>query len=550
MMSGDIWVESEQDQGSTFHFTANFELQAGDGSRRLPVSTELGQLRILVVDDKSTAREIMTHMLNDFGFHVDQAQCGAEAIATLQQNDQSDPYELVLMDWKMPDIDGIEATKRIQNSHLINNVPTVILATAYGKEEATQAAAEVDISGFITKPVTASCLLDSILLAMGKETGTDNRATKEEVDVSAAIDKVRGAKLLLVEDNEINQELAMELLTRNDCKVTLAENGQRALEILAEQSNKHCFDGILMDCQMPVMDGYTATGHIRTQAKYKDLPIIAMTANVMAGDKEKVLACGMNDHIAKPINVAQMFNTIAKWVTPSEPVAAITDEHSLTNTQTQAAITIPPLDGIDIQSGLAVTQDNRQLYLKLLKRFVAANTDFAEEFEQARQTSQQQDSNEPADQSAATRCAHTLKGTAGNIGAFDVQHAARALEAACEQGKTDIDDLLAEVLKNLTVVLNGLSQLDSEQPSSVGGNKAGGIDKGQIAPLLTELKALVDDYDTQASDVLDKLAPLFNGTQLQGKFEPVIEAIDGYDFDTASEVIEQLEVYLSDAATA
>ncbi len=541
LMNGEIWVESEAGVGSTFHFTAQLGKQKNGMSQRLPIEADLGILRILIVDDNATAREILSTILSGFGFQVDQANTGEQALSLLKSADLNDPYDLVFMDWKMPGKDGVETTKEIQKNDLIENVPTVIMVTAYGREELSNAANHIDISGFLTKPVTASGLLDSILLAMGKDVVSERHVAEKDNLAESAIDHLQGANLLLVEDNEMNQELAMELLTMNGLSVTLAENGQEALDELTRQT----FDGILMDCQMPVMDGYTATKHIRAQVQYQSLPIIAMTANAMAEDKARVIASGMNDHIAKPINVNGMFTTMAKWITPKEPKARVTiNSDSSTNDSNETEI--PNVLGIDTEAGLAVTQQNKALYLKLLKRFASSYQNFEQLFVDAIQDS---------DDKAAIRCAHTLKGTAGNIGAKSIQSSAKALEQACEdafeagtmkvngEANEHIQRLLNDVLQDLVPVVDELSKL-STPAKAVTDSQV--LDKVKIAPIFAELEELIEDFDTDATDILEQLDPMFQGTKYYQQLSLLIEAVDAYDFDTAATIFEALKTQLDD----
>jgi len=344
MMNGKIWVESEQGTGSTFHFTAHFGKQQGELSKRRSSATDLGSMRVLVVDDNNSSREILSSMLASFGLRIDQAGTGETALLQLQQANDYDPYKLVLMDWKMPGMDGIETTRTIQSNSQLTEVPTVIMVTAYGREEAHQAAQDVNISSFLTKPVTPSSLHDAIMLAMGQKISTEQATTNLQEEAESAIAKLHGARVLLVEDNEINQELALELLKSNGVSVEVANNGQEALDILSDKDFANNCDGVLMDCQMPVMDGYEATRQLRKQEQFKDLPILAMTANAMLGDKEKVLAAGMNDHIAKPINIRDMFTSMANWITPSNPdrkvVASNFNEQNVENTLPELTGTI------------------------------------------------------------------------------------------------------------------------------------------------------------------------------------------------------------------
>ena len=316
-MRGRIWVESEAGKGSTFHFHARFGVQKNPQSRRMYKAEELLGVRVLVVDDNASAREILSTMARTFGLEVDVARDGAEGLRLIEQSDKKQqPYDLVLMDWKMPVMDGVEATGQIgaQNLH---KAPTVIMVTAFGREEAMASASErgVQIHNVLTKPVTPSTLLEAIGETLHKGVSITTRSEERAENHSEAVVSLKGARVLLVEDNDMNQELAMELLASAGIEVTLAVNGQDALDKISADAG---FDGVLMDCQMPVMDGYTATREIRKNPAFKDLPIIAMTANAMAGDREKVIEAGMNDHIAKPLNVGAMFSTIAKWIKPAQ----------------------------------------------------------------------------------------------------------------------------------------------------------------------------------------------------------------------------------------
>jgi len=314
-------------------------------------------------------------------------------------------------------MDGIDVSRAIQNDTSLSQQPDIIMVTAYGREDVIETIEDINIHGFLTKPVTASSLLDAILTAMGKEVSEGSRQDTGKIQSSEAVAKLAGANVLLVEDNELNQELALALLENHGLKVEIANNGQQAIEKLA----LYDFDGVLMDLQMPIMDGFEATQKIRQQPKYKDLVIIAMTANAMAGDKEKVLDAGMNDHIAKPINVNDMFATMAKWITPS-------GERQLSSEKieddTNSVMVLPCIAEINTDIGLNCTQGDKELYLKLLIKFYHSNIDFSQSFKQAIM--------EP-DHQRALRLAHTLKGVAGTIGAKQLQdnHRCQATTRYC-----------------------------------------------------------------------------------------------------------------------
>lgn len=255
------------------------------------------------------------------------------------------------------------------------------------------------------------------------------------------ISQLKGLKVLLVEDDEINQELELEFLVSGGLSVVVANNGQEALELLGEQD----FDGVLMDCQMPVMDGYTATRKIREQVRLKELPIIAMTANVMASDREKALKSGMNDFIEKPINVSEMFRIMSKWITHSKPAATVQVHTSEEESHTEE---LPELPGINLKIGLEYTLGRTDLYIKLLRMFHEKQAMFEEQFNSARSDK---------DSETAYRMAHSLKGVSGTIGAQAVQKAAYSLEVGCNSGAQNIDELLEALMTELRPVISGLA---------------------------------------------------------------------------------------------
>jgi polar amino acid transport system substrate-binding protein len=516
MMGGDIWVESEEGKGSTFHFTARFAKQQGVASRRRSKLNELGPRRVLVVDDNATSREILTEMLSSLGFRADCVASGEAALARLEQANGSEPYELVLMDWKMPGMDGVTTTREIQSSAGINHVPTVVMVTAYGREEASEASNGINISSFLSKPVTPSTLLDAFMRALGYEVARESRVSSREQAMAADVARLRGARVLLVEDNEINQELALELLVSNGLIVRAANDGKEALAMLEQEP----FDGVLMDCQMPVMDGYEATRRLRLQPRFKALPVLAMTANVMAGDRDRALDAGMNDHIAKPINVEEMFRIMARWITPSQPQSPPEGEMGA------EAVAIPVLEGIDTVAGLARTQGNGRLYLKLLHKLAASHACTLEEYDSAVAA---------GDWELAQRLAHTLKGVAGNIGANALQAACLALEEKARDHQ-QAGAARAVLQQELQRVLAAIATLDVTQPAV----SREPLDVARARTVLAELSQQLAAYDTCAQETLEQNRGLLSAGVLGSHFRSLEKALDSYDFEAAQQVVEQM----------
>jgi two-component system, sensor histidine kinase and response regulator len=529
MMDGEIWVDSQPGQGSTFSFAVWLEREAGAVSRRQVPDPLLSGLRVLLVDDNATAREILGKLLISSGFEVDSAASGEQALALFEQQPAERPYAVVLMDWRMEGMDGVEATRLIKAQQFSAEAPKVIMVTAHGRGEVITATKGISIDGLLTKPVTASSLLDAIMQALGRGP-VEQELGSRRVDLAVkAKAKLRGAHVLLVEDNEVNQELAVELLTSSGISVEVASDGQEALDLLAERE----YDGVLMDCQMPIMDGFTATREIRRQGKFSSLPVLAMTANAMAGDREMCLDAGMNDHITKPINVDSMFGTMARWITPRNPAPPESEQLQ----QRQPSAVIPEIPGIDLRAGLAITQGNTDLYRKLLFKFRDTYGDFATEFARAI---------DDEDETAPERCAHTLKGVAANIGANQLAEAVSLLETACRAGQPgpQIEQQLDVVCNALEALMEGLQALEAFRPE--GDERAAPVefDSALVKELLGRLCGLLEDCDTDAIEVLEELQPLLVSAPEAGEFKLLQRRIDAFEFDDALTLVQQwLERY-------
>ncbi len=450
MMAGEIWVESEAGQGSTFSFTANFGLGKEKAKKRFKPSKDLRGMKVLVVDDDITSREILEDLLKSFTFEVSVAASGPEGITKLEASNEDKPFELVLMDCKMPGMDGIEASRRIKNHTGLSKIPAIVMVTAYGREEIMQQAEQVGLEGFLLKPVNASMLFDTIMQAFGEALPEISRVAQRQEQEAETLKHIQGAQLLLVEDNEINQQVAKEILEGVGLNVTLANNGQEAVDAVKENE----YDAVLMDVQMPVMDGYTATRKIREweggmrkaeggrrnkigensylkseirnpKSVIKSLPIIAMTAHAMAGDEEKSLQAGMNGNVTKPIDPDQLFATLQKWIKPSEKRVHTLQLDAAAKTQAVAEAVpetgkLPKfLPGFDLEDGLKRLQGNEKLYHKLLLDFGAKYTDAAVEIRQAL---------DAGDFEQAHSLVHNLKGLAGNLAATELLSAAVEME--------------------------------------------------------------------------------------------------------------------------
>jgi len=306
LMGGDVSVESEPGKGSTFRFTARLGKSAVVSRPRM-LRSDLQGRRVLVIDDNAPARAVISNLLTTMNLVPDEAPSGEEGIAMVRQSaDAGKPYEIAFVDWQMPELDGIDTCRRIIEMPDLHHRPHLVMVTAYGREEVLKRAEESGIESVLVKPVTSSTLLDTTLAALHADDGTPGLALEQLIfDASST----RGARVLLVEDNEINQEVALGQLEDAEVEVDVAENGEIAVRMVRDNH----YDVVLMDMQMPVMDGIEATRIIRSDAKFDALPIIAMTANAMAADRDRCLEAGMNDHIPKPIDPEELFRVLAQW---------------------------------------------------------------------------------------------------------------------------------------------------------------------------------------------------------------------------------------------
>jgi signal transduction histidine kinase/CheY-like chemotaxis protein len=521
LMGGTIHLESRLGEGSTFRFRVRMGLASGDAGLRAPSANELRGRRVLVVDDIKSAREILGSMVSSFGLVAEFAVSGEDAITQAREAQaRGEPFDLLLIDWRMPGMDGVECALHVRAAGA-GGGPAVVMVTAYDPDEAIRAARSqgLVVDGVVAKPVSPSALLNAISAALGSRTTVEAGIAKPADPMRDAMRTLSGARVLLVEDNELNQELATELLGQAGIEVTLAGNGQEALEALARDDD---FDGVLMDCQMPVMDGYVATAEIRADTRWKDLPIIAMTANAMAGDREKALAAGMNDHIAKPIDVAAMFATMARWIVPARPLRqALPGSGSSAGAPVEV---LPELPGVDTAAGLAFSNGDRALYLRLLRRFSEGQADFLVRFDAA---------GHDADPQARTRLAHTLKGTAASIGAQALAVAAGRLEKACAARAESpvIVEILRPLSTELHTVLGGLAHLQRTAEGAVAAPSA--HDPAREQELLERLRSLLQDNDSEALDLLEELRPLCRGTVLETMLAEVAAKAAEYDFEAA-----------------
>ncbi len=515
MMGGEIGVKSKAGAGSTFTFNVSLGVSSGAEVKTFSVTPDLQGMHAIVVDDNQTAREIMTTYLEYFTFKVDQAT-GAEELFELME-DNSNPYDLVILDWLMPGMTGLEIAQQIKAEIKPAVDPHIIMVSAFNTGDFSGQPGKEYIDQFLSKPVSPSHLFDAVMAAFGVITDSAKRKRGGQKFDMAALRPVQGAEILLVEDNEINQQVASEILSQAGFYVDIAKHGQEALDMLENKA----YDCVLMDVQMPVMDGLTATAKIRKNSVHKDLPVLAMTANATLRDRNLSLEAGMNEHIAKPIRPQVLFEALLKWIPHGE--RTLPEQYRETR-PTKHKSTLPDIPGIDIEEGLERMGGNMQSYLRLLQKFTVNQSESILKIETALAAQ---------DQKLAEDLAHTLKGVSGSIGATDLSGASAKLETAIKQRtEHSIAELLAHSRTELARVL-GLIENITEQNSPSTSRDSRKL-PGDLEQNLRLLLEKLDAYDSEAEETLLAILDSVGGTPVVEMLMGIKQHISEYALETAA----------------
>ena len=526
LMDGEISVESQPDVGSTFRFTATFRLDHEHSNGMISVGKDLRGKRILVVDDNAAARKILSELAGSLRFHVVAVSSGEAALEELERVGREDnypDYDIILMDWKMPGLDGIETSRRIKSQKMIRKAPVIIMVTGFDEAEAREKAGDDLLDGLLHKPVTASGLFNAIVNALAVEGAPEVQPVIEKREQY----NLQGIRVLVVEDNIINQQVARELLEGEGVAVTMVDDGKKAVEAVKE--NPGVFDLVLMDIQMPVMDGYEATAHIRKDHNKNELPILAMTAHAMANEKEKSLSYGLNDHITKPIDPYVLFAAVAKW---SASTAKKRDKEHPATAPDQSVFHLLPdsLPGFDLDKALFQVGGKQQFLYNLLVNFHDQYKDFTARLNQMIETGQFE---------KAKIDVHTLKGIAGTLAAQSVYETALSLEKGIAERKIpQINRYLSELETALISAINAVDTLqqhekDEDRQMEQNDKLQHAPDMNLIADMIEELGQLLKKNSMKAKKKYPALQKTLDGHGVDDELASITVAVEKLDFKTA-----------------
>jgi len=523
MMHGEIGIESEYGQGTTFYFNSEFTIAEERKVETIP--EEISDLNVLIVDDNYTSQEVLLVYLKDFSFNVTAVDNGPEAIQLIRKirKEKTRPFDLVLMDYSMPGLNGFQTAVKINEILSPEDRPKYILVTSYGRDEILQGVEKVDFESFILKPVDQSLLFNSIMQAFGHERQEIKTVYKDNFPVG--FDVIRGASILLAEDNEINQQVAREVLEGEGFYVDIANHGQEAVDLV--QNKK--FDIILMDLQMPVLDGYKATEKIRALEGFGDLPIVAMTADAMTGVRDRVLETGMNDYVTKPIETDKLWESLVKWVSPGQ--RELPEGFSIID-KPEDVETFPVIKGIDTYAGLNRVGNNQKLYKNLLKKFIDEYSEVSVRIAGLKTDGKIEE---------AVREAHSVKGVSANLGAEGLQLQMAEIELKLKKGG-DLTESLERVDEIIGSLVTAIYESDVLIETELKENHLETISNGDLSARLNEaVTHLGKRKPKPAIEILEALDQFSINDDIKTQLDEAGKQLGKYRMKEAVAVLEKLQ---------
>ena len=523
LMDGDVTVESTVGEGTTFIFTPLFRRQAESMSARPKTPVDLCGLKVLVVDDNAALRTVLVDQIESFAMQATTAGSGEEALTLLA--DPTRDFDLVLMDWKMPGINGVEAARRIRYELDLKKTPVVCMISAYAREDLMHQSDRTVLDAFLHKPVNQSFLFDTIMSLFGHDEAALTGPLTAAVPQSDTPD-FTGRRVLLVEDMEVNRMVAIEWLTSVGLTIDTARDGLEAVTMAGEGS----YDAILMDVQMPRMDGLEATRRIRTldAPERAAVPIIAMTAHALKGNLETCLEAGMNDYVAKPIDPERLFGALRRWIAPAHPEAMPQEASPAPEKMPKSEAAILDglsLPGINIEEGLSRANGNPTLYLKMLRSFRDGQTDAAQRAETELADGRNED---------GRRTVHSVKGIAGNVGARALFERAEAAERMIAEGRFDAaSPIWTDFVSTLGTVVAGLESLPAEELAAPPPSPGNDMDDATVRGLLDDLTTQLEDDLGQAETTMKRLRSSLVERAGSDWYNALADMISAFDVDGA-----------------
>jgi two-component system, sensor histidine kinase and response regulator len=542
LMGGDLTFESAPGAGTTFLFTARFALDAHQDVPAPVAPSTLAEKPALIVDDSATTRELLEMLLRSWSIPPVSVANAEEGLALLEWHNRAgspDPFGMVIMDWMLPGMNGIDAAASIRARDETRALPLIVISAYAGKEEEARCA-ELGVNVFVRKPITASSLFDAIVESQG------GRVHAERCGLDAPLDReFDGVRALLAEDNEANQMVAVELLARLGIELDVARNGREAVTMA--QANPTKYAAILMDMQMPELDGLGATRVLRADRRFVSVPIIAMTANAMKADLDACLAAGMNDHVTKPIDRKVLLATLRRWLPAAAAApgaAGVTAVPQLQPAASSAAVAsptplpavAPALEGIDVTGTLQRLGIEQASLERMLLRFAEGQGPILEALRAAVAA---------GDSAEAAGHAHAIAGSAGNLGADALRAAAKALEQAAREGRTDLSALLGVVEDRAAVVSRSIAAL-RQADSRVADAPDRPFDRAGAGAALERLAAALGDHDlSSANGALADLGTSGLPTWAADDLGRLRRSVDGYEFDEARGIASRLQTRMN-----